>query len=132
MDEVPPESPPTRPRGLTEPLLRYLEARGILLTIEAQEALQQVLRVLLFAGIAAAAAFMGWVLLTAALVHLLMAAGGWSWVTAVTVLGVAHVALALAFLFAVRHRVVGLRFFKETINEFKKDREWLTRQTHKH
>jgi uncharacterized membrane protein YqjE len=115
-----------------EPLLRYLEARGILLTIEAQEALQQVLRVLLFAGIAAAAAFMGWVLLTAALVHVLMAAGGWSWVKAVTVLGVAHVALAIACLFVVRQRVGGLQFFRETINEFKKDRQWLASQTHKH
>jgi uncharacterized membrane protein YqjE len=132
MEEAPPESPSRRPRGLTEPLLRYLEARGILLTIEAQEALQQVLRVLLFAGIAAAAAFMGWVLLTAALVHVLMAAGGWSWVTAVTVLGIAHVALAIAFVFAVRNRVGGLRFFSETLNEFKKDREWLASQTHKH
>jgi uncharacterized membrane protein YqjE len=132
MDEAPPESLPTRPRGLTEPLLRYLEARGILLTIEAQEALQHVLQVLLFAGIAAAAAFMGWVLLTAALVHLLMAAAGWSWVRAVTVLGVAHVALAIAFVLAVRQRVGGLRFFSETLNEFKKDRAWLASQTHKH
>jgi uncharacterized membrane protein YqjE len=132
MDEAPPESPPTRPRGLTEPLLRYLEARGILLTIEAQEALQQVLRVLLFVGVAAAAAFMGWVLLTAALVHVLMAAAGWSWFRAVTVLGIAHVALAIAFVLAVRQRVGGLRFFKETLNEFKKDRVWLASQTHKH
>jgi uncharacterized membrane protein YqjE len=132
MDEAPPESLPTRSRGLTEPLLSYLEARGILLTIEAQEALQHVLRVLLFAGIAAAAAFMGWVLLTAALVHVLMASAGWSSVKAVTVLGVAHVALAIACVLVVRHRVGGLRFFQETINEFKKDRQWLASQTHKH
>ena len=115
-----------------EPLLRYLEARGLLLTIEAQEALQHVLRVLLVAGIAAAAAFMGWVLLTAAVVHVLMSAAGWSWFRAVTVLGVAHVALAIACIFVVRQRVGGLRFFSDTINEFKKDRKWLAGQTHKH
>jgi uncharacterized membrane protein YqjE len=114
-----------------EPLLSYLEARGILLTIEAQEALQQVLRVLLFAGIAAAAAFMGWVLLTAALVHVLMAAAGWSGFKALTVVGVAHVALAIACGLIVRHRVGGLRLFSETINEFRKDRQWLAGQTHR-
>jgi uncharacterized membrane protein YqjE len=132
MDEAPPESPPAVARGLSEPLLRYIEARGVLLSIEAQEALQHVIRVLIFVGIAAAAAFMGWVLLTAALVNVIMVSAGWHWVKATAVLGVVHIALAVIFLLAVRNRLGGLRFFRETLNELKKDREWIARQTHKH
>jgi uncharacterized membrane protein YqjE len=132
MDDAPPDSPPSGARGLSEPLLRYLEARGVLLSIEAQEALQLVIRLMVFAGIASAAAFMGWVLLTAALVNVIMNAAGWHWVKAATVLGFAHVALAVVFLLVARNRLGGLRFFHETLNEFKKDREWLASQTHKH
>jgi uncharacterized membrane protein YqjE len=130
MDAASPDSPPMAPRGLSEPLLRYLEARGVLLTIEAQEALQYVIRVLIFAAFVAAVAFMGWVLLTAALVHVLMTAMGWHWVKAVTVLGGTHVALAVIFLLVMRNRLGKLRFFRDTLNEFKKDRQWLASQTH--
>ena len=68
MDAAPPEKEhpkgnPMPSHGLTEPLLRYLEARGILLTIEAQEALGHVVRVLMFLGLAGAAVFIGWLLL---------------------------------------------------------------------
>jgi uncharacterized membrane protein YqjE len=132
MDEAPPESPPAGAKGLSEPLLRYLEARGVLLSIEAQEALLEVMRLLIFAGIAGAAAFMGWVLLTATLVNVLMVSAGWHWVKAAAVLGIAHIALAVIFLLAARHRLGGLRFFRETLNELKKDREWIATQTHKH
>jgi uncharacterized membrane protein YqjE len=131
MDAAQPEPPSAGPRGLSEPLLRYLEARGVLLTIEAQEALQQLMRVIIFAGVAAMAAFMGWVLLTGALLSFLMETSGWSLVKAVTVLGGVHVVLAVLFLFLVRHRLGGLRLFAETLNEFKKDRLWLASQTHK-
>lgn len=132
MDETPLDAPPVAPRGLSEPLLRYLEARGVLLSIEAQEALRQVIATLIFGAIAFAAAFMGWVLLTAALVDVIMDQAGWHWVKAVAVLGAVHVVLAVLFLVGMRNRLSGLRFFAETLNEFKKDREWLARQTHKH
>lgn len=82
MDTAPPEPPSHITRGLSEPLLRYFEARGVLLTIEAQEALQHIMRVAIFGGIAALAAFMGWVLLTAALISLIMDETGWHWVKA--------------------------------------------------
>jgi uncharacterized membrane protein YqjE len=131
MDAAPPDPPPATVRGLSEPLLAYLEARGVLLTIEAQEALTKVIGIVITATIAAAAAFMGWVLLTAALVHVLMAQTGWHWVKAVTVLGGAHVALALLFFLVLRSRLGGLRFFTETLNEFKKDRAWLANPTRK-
>jgi uncharacterized membrane protein YqjE len=131
MDADPPEPPSAVFRGLSEPLLRYLEARGVLLTIEVQEALQQIMRILIFAGIAAAAVFMGWVLLTTAVVHLMMDKAGWHWVKAVTVLGAAHLGLAAVFLFMARNRLGALRLFAETLNEFKKDRAWLASPTRK-
>ena len=130
MDAASPEFPRTSARGLSEPLLRYLEARGVLLTIEAQEALQSVIRLLIFGAVAAAAAFMGWVLLTAALVHVIMKATDWHWARAVTVLGGAHVVFAIVFLLTLRSRLGKLRFFKDTLNEFKRDRAWLASQTH--
>ena len=130
MDAASPEFPRTSARGLSEPLLRYLEARGVLLTIEAQEALQSVIRLLIFGAVAAAAAFMGWVLLTAALVHVIVKATDWHWASAVTVLGGAHVAFAIVFLLIMRTRLARLRFFKDTLNELKRDRAWLASQTH--
>ena len=130
MDAAPPEIPRISARGLSEPLLRYLEARGVLLTIEAQEALQSVIRLLIFGAVAAAAAFMGWVLLTAALVHVIVNATDWHWAGAVTVLGGAHVMFAIVFLLIMRSRLGKLRFFKDTLNEFKRDRAWLASQTH--
>lgn len=132
MEAAPPEPPPAGPRGLSEPLLRYLEARGVLLSIEAQEALQQIIRVLIYVGIAALAAFMGWVLLTAALLSFIVDRTGWHWVTGASVLGGAHIVLAITFLAVVRSRLGGLRLFAETLNEFKKDRAWLASQPHKH
>lgn len=133
MDAAPPESPPAGPRGLglTEPLLRYLEARGVLLSIEAQEALQKIMGVMIFAAVAMAAAFMAWLLLTAVLLSLIMKATGWHWVTAAAVLGGAHLAVALGFLQVVRSRLGGLSFFGDTLNEFRKDRAWLASQNRK-
>ena len=130
MDAAPPETRPIGPRGLSEPLLHYLEARGVLLSLEAQEALQFVVRLLIRGAAAAAAAFMGWVLLTAALLHVIMKVTGWHWATAATVLGAVHVILAIIFVLTMRSRLGKLRFFKETLNEFKKDRAWLASQTH--
>ena len=131
MDTAPPESPPHFTRGLSEPLLRYFEARGVLLTIEAQEALQHIMRVAIFAGVAALAAFMSWLLLTAALVSLIMDQTGWHWVKAVTMLGVAHAVLAVIFAVAMRNRLGELRLFRETLSEFRKDRAWLANPTRK-
>ncbi len=131
MDPAPQEPPSPIIRGLSEPLLRYFEARGVLLTIEAQEALQHVLRVAIFGGIAALAAFMGWVLLTAALISFIMDETGWHWVKAVTLLGLAHIIMAVIFAVAMRNRLSGVRFFRETLSEFRKDRAWLANPTHK-
>lgn len=131
MDAAPPEHPSSGPRGLSEPLLRYLEARGVLLTVEAQEALQHVLRLAIFGAIAGLAAFIGWLLITAALLSFIIDKTGWHWMKASLVLGAVHLGVALVFYLALRNRLGGVRFFPDTLNEFKKDRAWLARPTRK-
>jgi uncharacterized membrane protein YqjE len=135
MDAAPPEPKPTGPdasmRGLSEPLLRYLEARGVLLSIEARESLQQIVRVMILVGMAGSAAFTGWLLLTASLISLIMEKSGWTWEKTVTVLGASHLLIAVVFLLAMRGRLLGMRWFADTLNEFKKDRAWLARQPRK-
>ncbi len=137
MDAPPPENPHPHPsggapsRGLSEPFLRYLEARGVLLSLEAQEALGQGLRLLVFVGIACSCLFVAWLLLTGLAVDLLMKQAQWSWQQAVGALGGLHLFLAVLFLLAVKNRLASMRWFGDTINEFKKDRAWLASQTGK-
>lgn len=135
MDTVPPDPQPAGKvaalRDISEPLLRYMEARGVLLSIEAQEALGQIVRVMIFAAVAGTAAFTGWLLLTAGLLSVIMEETGWSWQRSSAMLGAAHLFVALVFLLALRNRIADTRWFADTLNEFKKDRAWLARQTHK-
>lgn len=117
--------------GLSEPLLRYLEARGILLTLEAQEALAQTIRVLIYASIAGLSLFFFWLLLGALAVAALMSQAGLSWQHAVAALAAFHLVVGVIFLLAMRNRLASMRWFGDTFNEFKKDRAWLSRQTGK-
>lgn len=136
MDAAPPENehprgPAMPSSGLSEPFLRYLEARGILLTLEAQEALGQVVRVLIFVGLAGAAIFIGWLLLAGVVADLLMTQARWSWQAAAGALAGFHLFVAFIFLLATRNRLASMRWFGDTINEFRKDRAWLSSQTGK-
>lgn len=124
----PPQVPPA-PEGLTASLAAYLEARSVLLSIEAQEAVQQVLRLLVFVVIGSIAALTGWMLVVAALVGLIMDQAGWHWLKATTVVGGANLFVAFLFLLAMAKRVARMNWFTDTLNEFKKDRAWLARQT---
>lgn len=135
MDAAPPENQAVgtegSARGLSEPLLAYLEARGVLLTIEAQEAFAQVLRVLAFATVAAISAFTGWLLLVAGIVSTLVSHSHWTWEKAMAVVGAVHLFIAIVFAVAMRNRLAQIEWFSDTLREFKKDRAWLARQTHK-
>ena len=134
MDAAPPENQPVgtegTPRGLSEPLLGYLEARGVLLTVEAHEAFAQVIRVLVFASIAGMTAFTGWLLLAAGIVSVLVSQSQWSWERAMAVVGAVHLFIAIVFAVAMRNRLAEIEWFSDTLREFKKDRAWLARQTH--
>jgi len=126
-----PKAPPMPSHGLSEPLLRYLEARGILLTLEAQEALGQVVRVLIFVGLAGFAVLVGWLLLASVVADLLMTQARWPWQAAAGAIAGFHLVLAVIFLLATRNRLASMRWFGDTINEFRKDRAWLSSQTGK-
>lgn len=135
MDAAPPDNPPLvkegAVHGLSEPLLGYLEARGVLLTLEAQEAFAQVVRVLAFAAVAVITAFTGWLLLAAGVVSVLVSQSHWTWEKAATVVGAVHLLIAVVFAIAMRNRLAEIEWFPDTLREFKKDRAWLARQTHK-
>lgn len=111
--------------GLPEALVRYLEARGVLLTVEAQEAAQHLARVVLRGVLAAVFGGAGWLVLMFALVHLLRSGAGWSWGKSGLVVGLGNLALAAAFAVAAVRRCAGARWFEHTIKEFGKDRAWL-------
>lgn len=112
-------------RSLLCDLAHYLEARGRLFQIEAQEAGTR------FAGIAVTAAFMlgclffGWLLALPALLWLLAESQGWPWHRVALGAGGAHLLLGLIFMLALRARLRALRVFEETFNQFQKDREWI-------
>ena len=128
----PPPAPADSPlKGLAGPLLQYLEARGVLLSIEAREVFLQIVRVTVLAGITAFSAFTGWLLLNAALLSVLMDRFDWTWQKAACILGAGHFLLALLSFAVVRSRLTAVQWFADTLNEFKKDRAWLARQTQK-
>jgi len=127
------------PHSLTRPihsafgasLLKYLEARGVLLSIEASDALGQILGVVVTTAAAGIAVFAGWLLLATAAVGLLMYSTGWPWTWATALTGGIHVLAAVILLVWVRHRLSTSTWFADTIRELKKDSAWLRARTTK-
>lgn len=114
------------------PLLKYLEARGMLASIEAREALQGVIGLVILVGVGVAGVFIGWLLLTTALVGWLTSYFEWSWIKAVGIAGGAHLLASIAAYFSMRYRLSKTLWFADTINELKKDRTWLTKKATRH
>ncbi len=133
MDAVPAEieSLPGAGRKLPASVLRYLEARGVLVTIEAQEAFQQILRALALGTVAVVLSFTGWLLVMAGVVALLVAKTGWSWMKASVLVGGAHVLLGVLLFMLLMKRLTRTRWFEQTMNEFGKDRKWLAHHNEK-
>ncbi len=119
------------PRSLAASLLSYVEARGVLLSLEAQEALRILLSVVIFAIIGGILAFCGWLFVAGFLTALLIDQTGWEWPKALAVMGGAHLLGALIFFGGAYLRIMSSRWFADTINELKKDRAWLAEQTKK-
>jgi membrane protein len=107
------------------PVLKYLEARGLLLSIETREALQNVIKLGLWLAVAVVALFAGWLLLVTALVGWLSSSLGWWWVTAAGVTGGAHLVVVTIACVLMRIRLKGSHWFAATLNELKNDRAWL-------
>ena len=124
-------APPAFSHRLVAPILNYVEARGLLLTIEAREALQHVVGLVIWLAIAVVAVFAGWLLLATTLVGVLTGALGWSWVKATAVAGATHILIALTAGLVMRKRLTTACWFADSLNELKKDCAWLTTRTTK-
>lgn len=123
---------PTIPKGVVGSLLAYVEARGVLLSIEAQEALQQVLRSFILAILGAIATFTGWLLLNGVIVGLLVENLHWTWQKSAAITAGGNLLVALISFLLVARIVSSTRWFADTFNELTKDRAWLARQTETH
>lgn len=113
-------------------LLRYLEARGVLLSVETQEAVLHLLRVAMRAAVAAILGFTGWLFLMVSLAWYLTTKYGWSWPEVMVALGGGNLVLATIFAFTASRKVIATRWFEHTLNEFAKDRAWLGQLNDKH
>lgn len=107
------------------PILKYLEGRGFLLSIEANEALRQIIGLLIMTAICCVVIFAGWLLLATAIIGLLTTFVGWFWVKAVAVTGGIHVLMAAGIAVVIWRRLRKATWFADTLNEFKNDRTWL-------
>ncbi|HBJ85695.1 MAG TPA: hypothetical protein DDZ88_17835 [Verrucomicrobiales bacterium] len=110
---------------LLAPLLKYLEGRGVLLTIEAKEAFRQILGFIALLAVVVAMMLAGWLLLTYALVGWLTHHTGWTWGMTAVVTGGAQVLLGLVVALWLWKRLACARWFADTLNEFRKDQAWL-------
>lgn len=115
--------------SLSAPVLKYLEARGMLLSIEAKEALRQSITLLVLAVLICIGLLISWMLLTTALVGLLTQWLGGSWLKAVSITGGIHIALVVAAAMVMWLRFKNSNWFADTLRELKKDRTWIQGQT---
>ncbi|CAN5847043.1 hypothetical protein BH11VER1_BH11VER1_14300 [soil metagenome] len=116
------------PAGLRSSLARYLDARAVLLSLEAQEASAHVGKIIIQVCVALIAAFTGWLVLVTALVSVLAHLLKCHWHYSALIVGGINVALALLMVFLIRHRLTSASWFADTLNELKRDREWLTKK----
>ena len=124
-------TPVALPHSLLAPILKYLEGRGVLLGIEAREALQHVISLGIWLAVGVVAIFAGWLLLATTLVGVLTHWLGWSWLKATGVAGGIHILIALTAGLLMWRRLTTARWFADSINELKKDRVWLKAATTK-
>ncbi|MDZ4289702.1 MAG: phage holin family protein [Prosthecobacter sp.] len=118
-----------RLKSLLHALALYVEARGKLLQIEAQEAASKSVGGVVLAAIMAACVFCGWLLAAPALVWLVAKSQGWHWTY--VALGAAGVHLGLAFVcfLVLKAKLRRFKAFEETFQQFQRDREWLSNST---
>lgn len=110
---------------LLAPLLKYIEGRGLLLSIEAKEAFRQMISLLALLLAGAVIVFTGWLLLVNALVEWLVQLTGWNHLQSSLAVGGGHVLIAVVLGLVMWTSLSGARWFADTLNEFRKDRSWL-------
>lgn len=102
----------------------------MLLSIEAKEAVSQAAYLLIVAALCAVTLFVAWSMLATALVGMLISYLDWSWIKAVAISGGVHALATLAGALLMWKRAVKGAWFRETINQFRKDRLWLKGKPH--
>lgn len=104
----------------------YFSARLRLATLEGKEAAGHVLKLLLAAGVALIFVVFGWLFLCLGVVFLIATAigGEHSWLWATLGMAVVHLLGATALGFFLKSQI-GTPIFPATIEELKKDQEWL-------
>ena len=112
-------------RSLTASLAGYLGARLQLAGVESKEAFGHYLKIILWVAAAVVVATFGYLLLCVAGVFLIARLIHVEWVWVMLACAVLHFALAFWCVSIVR-RKFGVPMFGATINEFRKDQEWLT------
>ncbi len=113
------------PHRIMSPLLKYLAARGVLLSLEAKEALRQSLELLIGASMACVATFAAWLLIVTSLVGFLTKVLEWEWMTVAAVTGGVHILLIAGIGLWIWKKLKGLKWFARTVEELKHDRQWL-------
>ncbi len=115
---------------LFDPFLKYLEGRGMLLTIEAKEAFGQIILLLIMAVVCCITILVAWTLLVFTIIGLLTDHAGWTWLNAAAATCGAHFLIAAILGGLLWHKIKAHAWFEETFKELKKDRLWLKGMTH--
>ncbi len=111
-------------RSLTASVIDHVRLRFQVLELEGREALAHYIRLAIFVGIAVVMLVFAYLLLMVGGIFLLSEQLGWPWAMLTTVVGGAHLLLAIIFLL-VGKSMLSKPVLAGTINEFKSDTEWL-------
>jgi uncharacterized membrane protein YqjE len=112
-------------RSLAASFAGYLHARFRLAGLESREAFAHYLKIILWAAAAVLTVVFGYLFFGVALVFLVAHLLHCHWVPVMLGFGALHFAFAFVCLLIVRKKLPE-PVFNATINEFKKDQEWLT------
>lgn len=114
--------------GLFRAILRYVEARGELLQIEAQEAGEKAVVLVIAVAVAVTALILAWLLALPALVWIIADAGGWHWSSVSLVAAAIHLGICAIAFGVFRMRLKTLRVFEESLGQLKEDRKWIGKE----
>ena len=136
MDQPPGSEPPvtgggSRLREFARASFLYLEARGKLFQIEAQEAGGHAGRVVVLGLVALGLLAGAWLLAAPACVMIIAEKTSRDWREVALALALLHLFLGLILALRARAIFKRLRLFEESINQFQRDREWVHGQDRK-
>ena len=110
--------------GFVSALFAYVETRAALLAVESKETLLQLGLVVAFGVCALIALVFGYIFVLASIVVGIADLTGVSWTWIALIVGLLHIALAVACVFLAKGKLRG-RLYPEIRAELKKDGQWL-------